>query len=145
MLYVWGTNGQIAFLIHLSVLAGMTPQSMYLSGFKISLFHYKTNQLWGTGSPQTNHFGRMTNCFEAVFFPLIVQICFGTPQVDDLRAAFSVFFHQGTTFTVVRIRNTLSSANNTPAFIRTVIAFIAHSSEWGWADKTITNNASPVT
>ena len=67
--------------------------------------------------------------FEAVFFPLIVQICFGTPQVDDLRAAFSVFFHQGTTFTVVRIRNTLSSANNTPAFIRTVIAFIAHSSE----------------
>ena len=83
----------------------------------------------GSGTGGESAAAPPSSLLEAVLLSFVEEVGLRRAQVDDLRAAFSVFFHQGTTFTVVRIRNTLSSANNTPAFIRTVIAFIAHSSE----------------
>jgi len=50
---------------------------------------------------------------ETILFSLIKQVRFGTPQVDNFRAAISILFQNSTLSTVISIGDTDTTANHT--------------------------------
>ncbi len=54
--------------------------------------------------------------------------------------------HQnGALFAVVRIRNTLPTANHAAPFVRAVIAFVTDANQRTWAHVTVAHNAFAIT
>jgi hypothetical protein len=82
--------------------------------------------------------------FEAVFFPFVEQICFRATKVHDFGAAVAIFFLDGALLTIVGIRNTLASANDTAALITSIVALVANTNERAWAHIAVANDAFAV-
>jgi len=83
--------------------------------------------------------------FKPVFFPFVEQVRLRTPKIDDLRTAVSVFFLLCTLLAVVGIRDPLTAANHTAAFVRTVVTLVTNTDQCAGADVRIANHALTIT
>lgn len=75
---------------------------------------------------------------------LVEQICPTASQVDNLRAAVSVFFQPGAFEAVEGVRDALAAADDTFVLVISKAAFIADAHERGRPDVTITDGAFAV-
>ena len=57
----------------------------------------------------------VSSFFETIFFHFIKQICLGAAQIDDLGTAVSVLLLDSALFTVVSVRDSRSSTDDTTA------------------------------
>jgi hypothetical protein len=82
---------------------------------------------------------------ESVLFPFIEKISLGASQVDNFGAAISIFLLLRALSTVVSIGYSRAATDDTTAFVRAVIAFIADVCKDGRTHVAITNDAFAIT
>lgn len=96
--------------------------------------------LEGRGS----HTGPKLSFLEPVFLPLIEQISFGTPEVDNLRTAISVFLLLRALLAVIGVGDAETSANHAPALVGAVVTLVANSHQGTRSHIGIANHTLPV-
>lgn len=82
---------------------------------------------------------------EAIFFPFIEQVSFGTPQVDNFGTPVPIFLLLGTLLAVVGIRYSHSSTDNTTTLKRSIVAFITNTDKGARTHIGIANHTFSVT
>ena len=83
--------------------------------------------------------------FEAVLLALVPQVGFRGAQIDYFGTTVTVFLHLNTFFAVVSIRNTFSTADDTPALERAKIALVANLDQCAWSHVAVTDDALAIT
>lgn len=87
---------------------------------------------------------RLCSSLETELLPLVEKVRFGAAEVDNLRAAISVFLHLAAFLAVVRVRDPSSTADHAAALIAPVVALIANTHERMWPNVAVANRALSV-
>ena len=83
--------------------------------------------------------------FEAIFFPLVKEICFRGSQVDDFRASVPVLLLNGALFAVIGVRDARPSADDTPSLVAAVVALVAYPDQRAGSNVRVTDDTATVT
>lgn len=86
----------------------------------------------------------VSSFLETVFFSLIEEVSLGTAQVDNLGASIAVFLHLCAFLTVISIRYSNTTTDDTPALEWTIVAFITYSYQRTWANIRVTDDALAI-
>lgn len=82
---------------------------------------------------------------EAVFFPLVEQVCFGGTQVHNLWTPVSVLFLLCALLAVVSVGNSNTTADHAAPLIRAVVALVANAHQRAWPDVGVADYTLSVT
>jgi len=86
----------------------------------------------------------MLSFLKPILLPLIKQICFRTSQIHNFATSISILPRLNTLPTIISIRNTHPTTNDTPPFKRSVITLIANMNNGGRIDEGIANDAFAI-
>lgn len=90
-----------------------------------------------------NH--NQSSFLKTVFLAFVKQVGFGTTQINNFGTTVPVFLLLRTLFAIIGVRDPHSSADDTTALERAVVAFITNSYKRARPDIGVTNHAFPVT
>ena len=77
-------------------------------------------------------------------FPLVKQICLGTPQINNLWTPVAILAHLNTLPTIISICDAIPPADYAFTFKATVIALVANVHDCGGVDEAVTDDAFAV-
>ena len=83
---------------------------------------------------------QLSSLLKTVFLALIEEVRLGAAQVDNLWATITIFLHLCAFSAIKRIRNTSTTANNTTASVRSIIAFVANANKHCGPHKAVTDH-----
>ena len=82
---------------------------------------------------------------KAVLFAFVEQVCLGCSKVDNLWTPIPIVPQLNTFTTILGVSDTLVAANNTPALVTAVVAFITNMYNFFRIHKRIAHTAKSVT